>query len=609
MDNNVVHFLRLTSALNTPFKLQEPIPVTIELLASVLCCTPRNVKFILRKLEEKGFIQWQPGRGRGHKSGMAFMRSVEEILEEHLQELTGKGKIKQGIELIGLPEVNGALQERLLSLLNKHMGYHSEAESTAGLDILRITRNRRMEKLDPASVYTAFESYLIEQICSTLVTYDAQSNSFLPGLAHMWETNPEHTSYIFYLRKGVRFHHGRFLTSRDVKETLQRLTDLHSPVLWHYRDIVRIELQGDHRIRIDLARPNLFFLHLFSCVHMSILPYDVDFIHEPVGTGPYRLLDYNEDVLVLAAFDDYYAIRPLLDRVEIWYVPELGYNDRMYQLPDTELGADNGGGCANHSIDYPALGCRYIMMNFQREGRQHHPLFRQVLRMLYHPETLVSELGGHRITPADSFLPWKSRRTLWQRPSFEEAEKLLRSSGYQGEEITLAYASRREEEREEAEWLQQRGARIGLNLRLAPYSNLNIAELLLQADLLLAEEVLEDDWQWGMINYFVNQSNHFYSLLQQSQRDEIEAQLQEFAEVPEAARILLLERAESLIRDNCWVLYGCHLNKRAQLNQSLFGLHTGSFGFLDISRLWIKTGFAETEQGADHGMSNSNTVE
>ncbi|MNI27210.1 hypothetical protein D3C73_809390 [compost metagenome] len=140
-------------------------------------------------------------------------------------------------------------------------------------------------------------------------------------------------------------------------------------------------------------------------------------------------------------------------------------------------------------------------------------------------------------------------------------------------------------------------------------------ELLRQADLLLAEEVLEDDWQWGMINYFMNRSNHFYSLLQQSQRDEIEAQLQDFAGVPEAAGILLLERAESLIRDNCWVLYGSHLNKRAQLNQSLFGLHTGSFGFLDISRLWIKTGFAETAQGGvigtgtGTGMSNSDSVE
>lgn len=72
MDNNVTHYLRVASEINNPFTIHVPIPVTIELLASVLCCTPRNVKFILRKLEEKGFIQWQAGRGRGHTSAMTF---------------------------------------------------------------------------------------------------------------------------------------------------------------------------------------------------------------------------------------------------------------------------------------------------------------------------------------------------------------------------------------------------------------------------------------------------------------------------------------------------------------------------------------------------------
>lgn len=96
------------------------------------------------------------------------------------------------------------------------------------------------------------------------------------------------------------------MTSRDVKETLQRLIDLNSPAVSLYKDIERVEVEGDHRIRFVLSRPNLFFLHLFSCIHMSILPYDIDITSEVSGTGPYRLLDLNEDVLVLAAFDFYF---------------------------------------------------------------------------------------------------------------------------------------------------------------------------------------------------------------------------------------------------------------------------------------------------------------
>ncbi|WP_342435668.1 ABC transporter substrate-binding protein [Paenibacillus sp. FSL L8-0436] len=593
MDNNVTHYLRVASEINNPFTIHMPIPVTIELLASVLCCTPRNVKFILRKLEEKGFIQWQAGRGRGHTSAMTFLRTVEEILENYLLELISSGKIKQAIELIGLPEVKGPLKERLLTLLNKQMGYQSETESTTGLDVLRITRNRSMEKLDPAFVYTAFEAYLIGQICSTLVTYDAVSDSFHPALAHMWEANEDHTSYIFYLRKGVRFHHGRVMISRDVKSTLQRLVELDSSALWHFRGIEEVELEGDHRIRFNLSSPNLFFLHLLSSIHMSILPFDADNDQELLGTGPYRLMNLNEDVLVLAAFDDYYSIRPLLDRVEIWYLPDQGSGARQYQLPDAAVSGSYSDGCSGNSIDYPALGCRYIIVNFRKEGIQHNPLFRQAMRLLYDPSALIRELGGNRITPADSFLPWNSRRIIWKEHSLEEAAKLLESSGYSGEEITLAYVPRKDE-LEEAWWLQQRAEQIGLHVCLISYKEYNMEEVKQQADFLFAEEVLEDDWQWGMINYFVNKSNHLHALLQDCQRDQLQRELEHFAELPAEGRGELLERTEAILRENCWVLYGCHMNKRAQLNQSLFGLHTGSFGFLDISRLWIKPGFPET---------------
>lgn len=597
MDNSISHFLRLAADMNNPFRMQEPLPVSIEQLAEVLCCTPRNVKFILRKLEEKSFIHWQPGRGRGHISELTFMRSVEEVLEDALLELIGKGKIRQGIDLIGLPEVNGLLKERLLVTLNKQMGFHSEAESTAGLDILRITTNRHMQKLDSACVYTAFEAFLLGQIYSTLVTYDAPSGSILPGVAHMWEANEACTSYIFYLRKGVRFHHGRVMTARDIKGTLQRLKEQESPALWHFRDIVGVELLGDHRIRFDLSRPNRFFLHLMSSIYMSILPCDVEFTAEnPLGTGPYRVMNLSDDVLMLAAFDDYYGIRPLLDRVEIWYLPDQWASERHYQLPEAEELRPSSEPCANNSIDYPALGCRYILANFRKEGLQHNLHFRRAMRLLYHPLALIRELGGKRLTPADSFLPWRSRQSTWVEPTLEQAREQLHLSGYSGEIVTLAYLPKKDE-REEAEWLQRRGAEIGLQFRLLDYMDYELEGIIGQADFLFAEEVLEDDWQWGMINYFVNKSNHLHALLEDSQCDKIERALTHFAELPAEGRSRLLEQTEGILRDNAWVLYGCHMNKRAQLNQSLFGLHTGSFGFLDISRLWIKTGFPEEGSG------------
>ncbi|MFD1906311.1 SgrR family transcriptional regulator [Paenibacillus rhizoplanae] len=72
MDTSSMHYLCLAAALSPAYSLQQPIPVTIEQLTGILHCTPRNVKFILRKLEEQQLIAWIPGRGRGNRSQMTF---------------------------------------------------------------------------------------------------------------------------------------------------------------------------------------------------------------------------------------------------------------------------------------------------------------------------------------------------------------------------------------------------------------------------------------------------------------------------------------------------------------------------------------------------------
>lgn len=179
---------------------------------------------------------------------------------------------------------------------------------------------------------------------------------------------------------------------------------------------------------------------------MSILPYDIDITSEVIGTGPYRLMDLNEDVLVLAAFDFYFGIRPLLDRVEIWYLPKEASNERQYQLPDPEHGELLPDIISNHSIDYPALGCRYILFNFHRENSS------ATMVSSSDPYPLQSngfnkELGGNRITPADSFLPWESSKRELLDPTLEHAQALLVENGYQGEVITLATKDKKKNEK------------------------------------------------------------------------------------------------------------------------------------------------------------------
>ena len=59
--------------------------------------------------------------------------------------------------------------------------------------------------------------------------------------------------------------------------------------------------------------------------------------------------------------------------------------------------------------------------------------------MIYDPVTLVQDVGKNRITPASSFLPWKSAAQSWDAASLNDAQALLEQSGYRGEPFLLSY--------------------------------------------------------------------------------------------------------------------------------------------------------------------------
>src|SRR5688572_20000185 len=117
-----------------------------------------------------------------------------------------------------------------------------------------------------------------------------------PALAVRLE-NPDPRTYVAHLRRGVAFHDGHELTSRDVVYTFEAFLDpaFVSPLKGAYRLLRSVTALNDYTVRFTLAEP--FAAFPIQLVLPPIVPYGAgdQMRTRPVGTGPYRFVRSDVD--------------------------------------------------------------------------------------------------------------------------------------------------------------------------------------------------------------------------------------------------------------------------------------------------------------------------
>ena len=109
--------------------------------------------------------------------------------------------------------------------------------------------------LDPRVGLDAYSERIDDLIFDDLLTRDDHLN-VQPGLAERWEI-PDPRTYVFHLHRGVKFHDGRPLTSRDVKWTFDSLLQgkIRSTKSGAYRLVDRIDAPDDSTVVFYLKEP------------------------------------------------------------------------------------------------------------------------------------------------------------------------------------------------------------------------------------------------------------------------------------------------------------------------------------------------------------------
>jgi dipeptide transport system substrate-binding protein len=191
------------------------------------------------------------------------------------------------------------------------------------------------------------------QIYSRIVDFERGGTAVVPGLAERWEVSADNLTYTFHLRKGVKWHNNKnFKPSRDFNAddfifSIERQWKENDPYFKvtssnhsYFNDMAMpkllksVDKVDDHTVRIVLNHPEAPFLSNLAMEYAGIqskeyaiamlkagTPEKID--QEPIGTGPFYLLQYQKDAIIrYKAFPDYYAGKAKIDDLVFAITPD-----------------------------------------------------------------------------------------------------------------------------------------------------------------------------------------------------------------------------------------------------------------------------------------------
>jgi peptide/nickel transport system substrate-binding protein len=168
---------------------------------------------------------------------------------------------------------------------------------------------------------------------SGLTRFD-ENGLIVPDLAESWEISDDGKSYLFHLRKDVRWQDRTPFTADDVVFTIKAIQDPafqgNQEVADLWRDVA-VEQVSDYDVRFTLKEPFAPFLeyttvgilprHLYSdSVGKAML--ESSYNLRPVGTGPFKLAKITGDSIALQPNADYHGPAPKLAQLQFRFYPD-----------------------------------------------------------------------------------------------------------------------------------------------------------------------------------------------------------------------------------------------------------------------------------------------
>lgn len=159
---------------------------------------------------------------------------------------------------------------------------------------MRLTMAAEHTNFDPNLASNSADINVIDQVYESLVEHNPDL-TIQPMLAESWSVSDDLKQWTFFLRKGVKFNHGKEMKAEDVLFSFKRLFDVDSPQAAQFEDVENVVEVDEYTVRFELASGSAFFLDKLALgYHFKILPSDVAserFAEELIGTGPFIMTE------------------------------------------------------------------------------------------------------------------------------------------------------------------------------------------------------------------------------------------------------------------------------------------------------------------------------
>ena len=185
--------------------------------------------------------------------------------------------------------------------------------------------------LDPAETEAFSTPFMVMYAVHDAMLKPMPGGLTTPSLAESWTESPDHLSYTFVLRKGVRFHNGDPVTAEDVKFSWDRYKGASGKLL--HDKVKEVQIVDPGRVRFVLREAWPDFITFYGTTASGagwIVPKkyvekvgDDAFKLAPIGAGPYKVVAFKPGIeITLEAFEGYWRKTPSVKRLVMRSMPE-----------------------------------------------------------------------------------------------------------------------------------------------------------------------------------------------------------------------------------------------------------------------------------------------